>query len=378
MTKAHKIRLNPTPAQESYFKRAAGIARFVFNWGLEHWKKKDQAGEKPSAFDLKKEFNALKVILFPFVLEVTKTVAEGAFINLGRAFTNFFEGRSNYPHFKSRKDARQSFYLANDQIKFKGHSIHIPKLGWVNMTEELRLAGKVMSATVSYEAGWWWLSVQVEMEPPAQRPKTEVIGIDLGLHDLAVTSEGQVFENQKHLKAGLGRIQGLSKSLSRKVRGSANFLKAKCKLSRAHFRVKSQRDDATHKMTTQLARDYVVIGIEDLNVAGMVKNHNLAQSLNDAAFGEVRRQLEYKARWFGSRLQTVDRFFPSSQICSECGERKTDLTLAIREWTCESCGATHHRDVNAARNIRNEVLRRLGSGYVESLNSPVDSLALAI
>jgi putative transposase len=385
MIKAHKIRLYPTPEQANYFRRAGGVARFVFNWGLAEWRKQYEAGGQPSALKLKAAFNAIKHEQFPFVLEVTKTVSEGAFVNLGKAFAHFFRSVKKgqprgYPKFKSRKRSLASFYIANDRIKFDGHWVQIPKLGWVNMTEPLRWEGKVMGATVSEAAGWWWLSIQVEVaDPPLQRQDSQAVGLDLGLHDRATTSDGQRFENQKHLKASWRRLRGLQRSLSRKVKGSANYRKAQLKLSRAHFRVRCQRSDVLHKLTTKLCQEYRVIGIEDLNVSGMVRNHSLAQSISDAAFGELRRQLEYKGLWYGTVIQTVGCFFPSSQLCSECGWRNQALRLQDREWDCQNCSIHHHRDVNAAVNIRNEAVRliRAGNGYIGTLNSPVDSIALA-
>ena len=382
MIKAHKIKLNPRPEQEEYFKRAAGCARLAYNWGLAEWGREYEAGGKPSALELKKRFNAIKAEQFPFVKEVSKCATEQAFADVGAAFKHFFrrlkEGEeAGYPKFKSKHRTTPSFYLANDKIAFEGHQVYIPKLGWVNLAEELRFEGKVMGARVRCRAGQWWMAVAVEMEKPRPAEKQNTVGVDVGITNLAVTSDGQVFENQEYLRQSLSRLGSLNAALARKEIGSRNFEKAKVKLQRAHYRVACQRDDALHKMTTGLCRNNAVIGIEDLNVKGMVRNRHLSRSLSDAALGELHRQLNYKAEWFGSIVQPVDRFFPSSQVCSACGKRKTELTLAEREWRCEGCGAHHDRDLNAAINIRNEALRRLGSGYVESLNSPVEQRALA-
>jgi putative transposase len=382
MIKAHKIRLNPTPEQEDYFKRAAGCARLAYNWALAEWRREYEAGGKPSALDLKKRFNEIKAEQFPFVKEVTKCATEQAFADVGAAFANFLTrlkkgGEAGYPKFKSKNRSTPSFYLANDKITFAEHTVYIPKLGWVNMAESLRLEGKVMGARVRCRAGQWWIAVAVEMEKPPPQEKQSTVGVDVGITNLGVTSDGRVFENQEYLRQSLSRLSGLGRALARKEAGSRNFEKAKVKLQRAHYQVACQRDDAIHKMTTELCRNNAMIGIEDLNVKGMMRNRHLSRSLSDAAFGEIHRQLNYKAEWFGSVVQPVDRFFPSSQLCSACGERKTELTLAEREWQCEACGAHHDRDLNAAINIRDEALRRLGSGYVESLNSPVEQRALA-
>jgi putative transposase len=381
MIKAHKIRLNPTPEQELYFRKASDVARFVFNWGLEHWNTAYQNGEQPSAYALKAEFNSVKRAAFLFVVEVTKCAVEGAFMNLAKAFENFFRAKKEgkkigYPKFKSKKRSKPSFYLANDKISFRDHEVYIPKLGWVNMTENLRLEGKTLSAVVSQTAGYWFVSVQIELAVPQPKPKTGTIGIDVGLKTLATTSDGEVFENQRHLAVGLRRIKGLSCNLSRKVKGSQNFLKAKLKLARRHYRVANQRNDVIHKLTTKLVNTYQVIAIEDLNVKGMAQNAALARSVADAAFGEIARQLEYKSCWVGSVLQKVDRFFPSSKRCSVCGEINRSLTLVERQWRCAGCSTCHERDVNAAVNIKLEAERLLaGSGYVGV--TPVDVVALA-
>lgn len=369
--KAHKIKLNPTSEQEAYFKCAAGCARLAYNWALAEWRREYEAGGKPSARELKKRFNEIKAEQFPFVKEVTKCATEQAFADLGVAFGNFFrrlkEGKGfGYPKFKSRNRSTPSFYLANDKIKFQGHTVYIPKLGWVNMAERLRFDGHVMGARVRCRAGQWWIAVAVEMEKPLPEEKSNTVGVDVGIKNLGVTSDGQVFENREYLRQSQIRLNGLNKSLSRKQLGSRNFEKAKIKVQRAHYRVACRRNDAIHKMTTELCRNYAVIGIEDLNVKGMVRNRRLSRALSDAALGEIHRQLNYKAEWFGAVIQPVDMFFPSSQLCSACGERATDLTLAERVWRCKACGSHHDRDLNAAINIRNEALRRLGSGYVES------------
>lgn len=363
MIKAHKIRLSPTPEQQQYFIRAVGTARFAYNWALARWNEEYQAGRKPSALSLKAEFNAIKREQYPWALDVSKTAAEGAFINLGVAFANFFrrvkagEKRPGYPRFKSRKRSKPAFYIANDKISFTGHSVRIPKLGWVNMAECLRFEGKVMSATVSQVAGHWFVSVAVDVTVPAPVASGDPIGVDLGVKALATVSDGRVFENQKHLGRALTTVRRLNRWVSRKQKGSQNRKKAVAKLARAHNRVSCLRADALHKMTTELAKTATMIGIEDLNVAGMVKNRKLARAINDCAFGEIRRQLEYKCMWYGSDVQVVGRFYPSSRLCNACGEKNTELRLSERRWVCSGCGVAVERDANAALNIRDEALR---------------------
>src|SRR6266852_9394473 len=264
---------------------------------------------------------------------------------------------AGFPHFKSKKRDRLSFYLANDKFSVDGHTLHVPKLGDVNMTEELRFTGKIMSATISYRAGWWFVSIAVEVKHETPRHCGGTVGIDLGTKTLATLSDGTVVENQKHYRRGEARIAGLSKGLSRKVEGSQNWWKHAKKLAKTHYRVACQRQDTLHKMTTYLAQHYALIGLEDLNTKGMLANHCLAQSVSDASFFEVQRQLLYKTEQYGGYVQLVDRWYPSSKTCHSCGWMKEDLALDDREWACEQCRVVNARDFNASLNIRDEALR---------------------
>ncbi len=225
------------------------------------------------------------------------------------------------------------------------------------MSEELRFQSKIMSATISYRAGWWFVSIAVEVEHETPPHPGGTVGIDLGIKTLASLSDGTVVENQKHYRRGLGCIQGLSKGLSRKGEGSQNWWKQTRKLAKAHYRVACQRQDTLHKMTTHVARTYALIGLEDLNTKGMLANHCLAQAVSDASFFEVKRQLLYKAEQYGGYVQVVSQWYPSSKTCHTCGWIKEDLTLDDRVWVCEQCGSVNERDVNAALNIRDEALR---------------------
>jgi len=358
MIRAHKIRLNPTPDQEVYFRKACGCSRLAFNWMLAEWKRVYESGEKPNALRMTKAFRSVKGEIFPFMAEVTKCVVDGAKIDIGSAFSNFFReaksGKIGYPKFKSKHKSKPSFYLANDKFSVDKHILHVPKLGPVNMTEPLRFAGKILSGRVSFKSGYWWVSIQVEMLGlPATFRTGPAIGVDLGLKELAVCSDGRRFPNPRHLQAGIRKIRSLSRALARKIKGSANWLKAKAKLARAHYRIACRRSDAIHKMTTELARGASLIGLEDLNVKGMLQNRRLARSISDAVWGEIKRQLLYKAP---DRVVQIDRWFPSSRRCRLCGTINADLTLADRAWVC-ACGVEHDRDLNASINIRDETIR---------------------
>ena len=365
VTRAHKIRLNPTADQAQFFRRCAGVARYVYNHGLAEWQRLHGEGVNPSAFMLKKAFNAVKREQAPFVVEVPKDVSEGAFSNLGKAFKNFFDGlsgkrpRMGYPRFKSRKRSKPSFTLNNDKFKVDGYWLKVPRLDeWVNMAEELRFDGKIMSGVVSETAGKWYISITVQMARPAPivHPVASV-GIDLGLSTLATLSDSEDFENQRVLRTELNKLKRLNRELSRRQPGSNRWWKTKRKLQAFHARIRNRRLDAIHKMTSQIARTYALVGVEDLHVAGMIRNRKLALSISDAAMGEVLRQLSYKADWFGGSIQKVGRFFASSKLCHDCGHKNKCLALSDRRWICEFCGTIHDRDWNAAKNIEQEALR---------------------
>jgi putative transposase len=240
MNRAHLIRLNPTPDQEVYFRKACGVARHAYNWALARWKAYRAEGKRVKMKDLKAEYNRIKKEQFPWCYEVTKCAPEQEFSNLGQAFENYWrmkeEGtlpklkhprkdgeEGGFPRFKSKKRDRLSFYLSNDKFSVSGYSIRIPKLGAVNMTEQLRFSGKIMSAVISSRAGCWFVSISVEVEHETPRHTGGTVGIDLGLKTLATLSSGEVFENQRHYRRNLGRLKGLSKGLSRKVEGSRNW-----------------------------------------------------------------------------------------------------------------------------------------------------------
>jgi len=360
MILAHKIALDPNNAQATYFARACGVARFAYNWALAEWKrqyeaaKADSALPKPSQKSLRRQLNAIKREQFPWMLEVTKNAPQMAIIQLGEAFNNFFKKRARYPQFR-KKGVHDRFTLTNDQFSVEGSRIRIPALGWVRMREPLRFEGKITSATVSRVADGWFVSIAVETRDTSHLPQAEnqgAVGVDLGVSALATLSTGESIPGPKPHKALLGRLRRLSRSLSRKQKGSANRKKARARLAKLHARIANIRADALHKLTTSLTRRFHTIGIEDLNVRGMAKNRHLARSIMDMSFFEFRRQLEYKAAMRGGQVVVADRFFASSKTCSACGHKLNDLPLSLRQWTCPDCGVVHDRDVNAAINLK--------------------------
>lgn len=358
---AHRIALDLNNVQATYMARAAGTARFAYNWALAEWKRQyeawklDNSQAKPTQAALRRQLNSIKREQFPWMLEVTKNAPQMAIIQLGAAFKNFFAGHAKYPQFR-KTGAHDRFTLTNDQFSIDGCRIRIPGLGWVRMRETLRFAGKIMSATISREADRWFVSLTVDTPDRSHLPKAEnqgAVGVDLGVCALATLSTGEVIDGPKAHKVLLKRLQRLSRSLSRKQKGSANYKKAKRKLAKLHARIAAIRSNALHQLTTDLTRRFHTIGIEDLNVRAMARNRRLARAIADMGFFELRRQLQYKAAMRGGRVVVVDRFYPSSKTCSDCAHKLDELPLSVREWTCPGCGSLHDRDVNAAINLKN-------------------------
>ena len=350
---SHRICLNPTRTQANYFARAAGTARFAYNWALAEWKRQYEAGDKPTWQKLDAKLNHIKHSEFPWMRDVTMQATQNSLLNLGSAFQNFFAGRARYPKFK-RKFRHDSFKLSNKNFRIDGSRIRIPKLGCVRMREALRFTGKLISCTISRRADKWFASIVVDTEPVLKPAENQgAVGIDLGLTTFATLSNGQKIAAPKPLAKLLAMLKRLSRSFSRKQKGSKNREKARIKLARLHLRIWNIRQDFLHKLTSDLTRRYNTICVEDLNVKGMLRNDKLARAISDVGWYEFRRQLEYKSAMRGNNLVFADRFFASSKLCSQCGHKMEQMPLSVRQWKCLCCGAEHDRDVNAAINLRN-------------------------
>ena len=365
MIKAHKIRLHPTPEQATYFAKAAGTARFVWNWAVAEWNRQYAAGEKPTALFLKKQFNEIRREQFPWTWDVTKNASDQPILDLGKAFTAFFAGRARRPRFKSKKRSKPSFYLANDQFELGDHRIWIPKLGWVNLAENLRFKAKVMGARITKTADWWFVSIQVAIPDAVPVNKPEACGIDVGLNRLATLSTGEGVENQAFLKTALGKLRQANKRLHRRKPGSNNREKARKQVARLHYRISCMRDDVLHKLTTRLASCYGTIGIEDLNLKGLLKNRRLSRAFSDAALGKLLNLLDAKVEQRGGQIIKVGRFFPSSKTCHGCGWKWEDMKLSDRIFLCQNPTCAYYqfaqdRDHNAALCILSEALRLIG------------------
>jgi putative transposase len=356
---SHRIALVPTTRQEELFRQAVGVSRFAYNWALAEWKRQYHAGEKPSEAALRRQLNAIKHQQFPWMRLVPQSVPQQAIKNCGAAFQRFFKKQSRYPKFK-KKGMRDSARLDNGPgtFEFGGKRVRVPVIGWVKIREELRFSGKALSTTLRRVAGRWFLSVPIEVDlPEPVRESQATVGIDLGVSTAATLSSGEKLAGPKPLQACLEKLQRLSRWHSRKKKGSNNRHKSALRLARFHARVANVRQDWLHQTTTRLAREFSLIGIEDLHVRGLLASEKLARNIADIGFHEFRRQLEYKARLYGAEVVTASRWFPSTKICSACGCLADELPLSMREWSC-ACGTFHDRDINAARNLRRYALAR--------------------
>jgi len=361
--RAYKTELNPNNKQRTAFLQHAGAARFVYNWGLADRIERYERGEKTNMYEQKKRFNALKHEQFPWLCQIAYEVVSEAFRNLDTAYTNFFrrikngDAKKGFPKFKSRKNGIGSFTLRGC-IHLASDSIKLPRIGWVRLKEHDYIPTdgiKILSVSISEKAKRWYASVQCEQDIPDIVATGPVIGVDLGVKSLAVCSNGKVFENPKALAYHEAKLKRLQRKLCRQQKGSQNRAKTKQRIAKLHARIANIRRDAIHNAThylTATTKPSVVV-IEDLNVSGMLKNHSLAKAIADAGFAEFRRQLEYKAHWYGIDLVIADRFYPSSKTCSECGSVKPLLRLSERTFVCEKCGVVIDRDFNASVNLAN-------------------------
>ncbi len=361
MILSHSIALDLTCKQQAFIRKACGAARYTWNWAVERCRLSYAAGEKLNIPELKKRWNTEKPA---WVKESPKDANQQPFAYLQRAYTAGFERikqgkEAGFPRFHKR-GRRDSFYLSNDKIKVEGKQLRMPLLGWVRMREALRFEGKVMSCTVSIRAGRYFAAIQVELpdEDPIKCISSSV-GVDLGCKDAAVLSTGEKFKGPRPLKKHLRRLARLQRSVSRQCKGSARRKERLFKISKLHCRVSNIRKDFQHKLTSKICKENQLVTVEDLNVAGLVKNHRLSRAILDVGFAEIRRQVEYKQRRLGHHVYVVDRFFPSSKTCNACGHKKDKLALSERVFRCEGCGAVEDRDINAAKNLNTRGLREI-------------------
>jgi putative transposase len=357
--KSYKVELRPNNKQRMLLDKSVGCARFAYNWGLNQRNILYKNGIKSiSAYEQQKELCKIKKTEFPWMYDITKCAPQEALVDLDASFKKFYtEKKIGFPKFKSKRNSRQSYRITTGSVYITNTTVKLPKIpGTIKLKEKEYIPiknVKFISYTISTIANKWFISVKAIHETfnKVTIPK-EIIGVDLGIKTLATISDGAIFNNPKSYRVFEIKLNRTQRERCRRVKGSKNRQKSINELKRIHYKISCIRKDSIHKMTSSLVKTKPrIVVIEDLSVKNMLRNHKLAKSLSDASFGEIRRQLEYKGKWYGSDIIVADRFFPSSKLCSSCGLIKEDLTLKDRIYRCE-CGLVLDRDLNAAINLK--------------------------
>jgi len=370
--KGYKYRIYPNKEQEIFLMKSFGCARFVYNWALA-LKNQEYTNTKKSSnyYELNKKLPELKNE-YDWLTEIYSQTIQSSLRNLDNSFTRFFKKQGKYPKFKSKHKNDFSFQIPQG-AKIIENKLYIPKVkDGIKIKISKDFDGRIKTTTIAKNpSGQYFVTFLIESNENVKELEqfniNKTIGIDLGIKEFAVISDGSRIENPRHLKKKLKKLKKIQQRYSRKQKGSSNRKKHGIKVAKQHLKVKNQRQDFLHKLTHKLTHDNQVssICIEDLAVFNMIKNHCLAQSISDVGWGEFRRQLEYKCKWYGKNLIVISRFAPSSKLCPECGQINKNLTLADREWICD-CGAKHDRDLLASNNIKNFGIEKYRRDYGNS------------
>lgn len=373
--KAYKFRIYPNKQQEILINKTIGSSRFVFNHFLSLWNEEYSKSKKGLSYNVCANMlpSMKKSEEYSWLKEVDSIALQSSIKNLEDSFNRFFKKQNNKPKFKSKKNPNQSYTTRNGNkgsaIQIVNGKIKIPKLKWVKISDSIEVKGRVLRATITKRpSGKYFVSLTVE-EEIEKLPKTNSsVGIDLGIKDFAILDNGKIYNNNrftskmeqklKREQRKLSRRQLQAKKKGKNILDAKNYQKQKIKVARIYEKVMNQREDFLNKVSTEIVKNHDIICIEDLNTKGMLRNHKLAKSISDVSWSSFVTKLQYKADWYGREIVKIDRWYPSSQICSSCGTNTGKKTLDIRTWTCE-CGVTHDRDINASKNIKQEGLRLL-------------------
>jgi len=360
-TKGYKFRLYPNKKQKILINKSVGCARFIYN----HFLAKAKKDEYKTYNEYSKQLTKLKKELI-WLKEPDKFALQNALKDLDKAFNNFFSSKNEFPKFKSKKNIKNSYRTnkftrksGSTNIEIKDSKIKLPKLGWLKFSKSQEVKGKIINVTVSKtNTDKYFVSIAVKEKVELLDKKDNAVGIDLGLKEFAVISDGKKIANPKVLKKYEKKLARLQRSLARKEKGSNNWEKAKKKLAQVNEKVANIRKDFLHKLSTKLICENQTICLETLQVKNMLKNSNLAKSISDVSWSKFLGYLEYKAEWYGRDLIKIDTYFASSQLCNNCGYKNEEVKdLKIRKWKCPECGEIHDRDINASKNILNEGIK---------------------
>ena len=365
--KAYKFRIEPTKEQEVLLNKHFGSVRFVFNYFLNQRKEQYQSSKKSDNYyaQASKLTELKKLEETSWLKEINSQTLQATLKNLEASYLNFFRGTTKFPRFKNKKD-KNSFRVPQ-HISVENGKIQVPKFKeGIKLIEHRKLEGEIKQCTFSKSStGKFYVSVLVQTNHKQLEQTGKIVGIDLGIKDFAITSDGKKLKNNRYTKKYAKELKRAQQHLSRKQKGSRQYENQRLKVAKIHEKITNTRKDTLHKVSHYLVKSYDLISLEDLNVKGMVKNHKLAKHIQDASWGEFVRMLEYKALWNDKTIVKISRWFPSSKSCSECGWINQALTLRDRDWVCQGCGCEHDRDVNASKNILKEGLRNLSIGTIE-------------